>query len=130
MENERDYIARIAEVTDAFLVNNETDSGQKFRITLETMNKDAQRWLDNEWAAPNGNTTPVERAVVVLTQDLIVLLGHASAAGIRSAHLNELAQAAITAAETEVIVDQSHRDYFTHPESPLHGILADNTPES
>ena len=130
MENERGYIAYIAELTGALALIDINDPGQKFRLTLETMAKDAQRWLDNAWAAPNGNTTPIERAIVVLTQDLIVLLGHAANGKIRDQRLIELAQAATDACASEVIVDQAHRDYFTHSDSPLREILATITPES
>ena len=99
------------------------DAKRFFPPTLQTMARDSTRWIENQWKAPNGNTTPIERAIVVLTQDLIVLLGHAANANIQHELITKLATNAIEAVEADIIEDPSHRDYFTHPESPLHAIL-------
>lgn len=130
MPSERGYIEAIARLTASLNAFDWTGKDTRFTFTLDTMAMDAQRWLDNEWATPSGSTTPVERSVVVLTQDLIVLLGHSANAGVRHVLLTELAQTAIDAAAQEIIVDPAHRDYFTHPESPLHAILEDEKSES
>lgn len=125
LETKRDFIALIAEATGALEQQDWVDPSRFFAPTLKAMRGDSARWLENEWLAPNGSTTPVERAIVVLTQDLIVLLGHAANAKIKSEQLTELAGHAVNAAESGIIEDQSHREYFTHPDSPLHAILAD-----
>lgn len=124
MENKRAYVAGLADLTAQLEQVDWDDPDRFFKPTLQAMAKDSARWINNEWLAPNGSTTPVERAIVVLTQDLIVLLGHAANAGLQDDRLAALAQLAIDAAESDVIEDSSHRDFFTHPESPLHGILA------
>jgi hypothetical protein len=123
MQNKRAYIERIAELTVALEKIDADDPDRFFTPTLETMKKDSARWIDNEWLAPNGSTTPVERAIVILTQDLIVLLGHAANSDIKHSLLHDLANAATTAANEGVIEDARHCEYFTDPESPLHTIL-------
>lgn len=125
METKRDFVARIADLTRELEALEWNDPKRFFVPTLQAMARDSKRWIDNEWKAPNGNTTPIERAIVVLTQDLIVLLGHSAHAEIRHKKIHELAQCAIIAAEADLIEDQAHRDYLLHPESPIHGILDD-----
>ena len=127
METKRDFVTLVANITGELDALEWADPNRFFGPTLQTMARDSARWLENEWKAPNGNTTSVERAIVVLTQDLIVLLGHAAKAEIKHQLLNKLAQGAIDAAEAGLIEDQAHRDYFTHPDSPLHTLLTDET---
>ena len=127
MDTQREFLERIAELTKNLEAANLDDPDRFFGPTLQTMAKDSARWLENQWAAPNGSTTPVERAIVVLTQDLIVLLGHAAKSEIRHPVLTELAQTAVDAAKAEVIQDDQQHSYFTHPDSPLHSILADQS---
>mgnify|MGYP006919312137 FL=1 len=88
------------------------DPHQLFTQTLTAMARDAQRWQDDEWRAPNGDTTPIERAIVVLTQDLIVLLGHANNVGIEHDLFHSLRELAEQAVAQHVIEDSSHRAYF------------------
>ncbi|MFP6581621.1 MAG: hypothetical protein VCD00_03605 [Candidatus Hydrogenedentota bacterium] len=125
METKRDFVELIAEATAELEQQDWADPDRFFKPTLEAMSRDSARWLKNEWLAPNGSTTPVERVIVVLTQDLIVLLGHAANANIMNQRLAELAEYAVNAAGSGIIEDQSHSEYFTHPDSPLHAILAD-----
>ncbi len=126
METKQDYVAFLADLTRELDAVGWDDPYRFFGPTLETMARDSARWVENKWKAPNGNTTPVERAVVVLTQDLVVLLGHAVNAEIKHELLSQLAQGAVEAAEAGIIEDQSHRDYFIHTESPFHTLIADN----
>lgn len=123
MSSKREFVSQIAEITGELDALEWNDPNRFFKPTLEAMARDARRWIENEWKAPNGTTTPIERAIVILIQDLIVLLGHAGNAGISHARLRELALNAVQAAESGVIEDQAHQDYFTHPESPLHQLI-------
>lgn len=127
LNSKRDFVEIVANITRELDALEWVDSNRFFTPTLQAMARDSARWLENEWKAPNGNTTPVERAIVVLAQDLIVLLGHASNAGIKHELLNTLAHSAIEAVESDLIEDETHRDYFTHPESPFHEILSEIT---
>jgi hypothetical protein len=124
MKTKREFVSFIAEITAELDALEWNDPKRFFTPTLETMARDSKRWIENEWASPAGTTTPIERAIVILTQDLIVLLGHAGNAGIKHERLTELALGAVEAANTGAIEDSSHFDYFTHPESPLHELIA------
>ncbi len=113
MDNKRDYIEAIARMTAELSTQTWNDPHHLFTPTLEAMTRDAQRWLDTEWKAPNGNTTPIERAIVVLTQDMIVLLGHAHNNEINHPQLDELRSLAQQAVENSIIEDNAHREHFS-----------------
>jgi hypothetical protein len=125
LESKREYVEMVAKLTGELDAIEWNDPYRFFGPTLEAMARDAARWVEHQWKAPDGKTTPVERAIVVLTQDLVVLLGHAVNAEIKHPLLNELARNAIEAAENGIIEDQSHIDYFLHPDSPLHTLITD-----
>lgn len=118
MDNKRTYIETIARITADLSTQSWNDPHHLFAPTLEAMTRDAQRWLDTQWKAPNGNTTPIERAIVVLTQDMIVLLGHAHNNEIQHAQLDALRSLAQQAVEDSVIEDTSHREHFTPEGAP------------
>jgi hypothetical protein len=119
--DKQSYIATIADLTTPLTTQEWNDPHQLFGPTLTAMNKDALRWLDNEWKAPNGNTTPIERAIVVLTQDLIVLLGHAHNNGLTHDNLNALRTLAENAVAQSIIEDTSHREHFSIADSEPQG---------
>ncbi|MFP6597261.1 MAG: hypothetical protein VCC01_07385 [Candidatus Hydrogenedentota bacterium] len=127
METKQDFVAMVADITRELDENEWNDPYRFFGPTLEAMARDSARWIENEWKAGDGSTTPVERAIVVLTQDLIVLLGHSVNAEIKHDLLNKLARVAVNAAEAGLIEDQSHRDYFLLPDSPLQKLIMDVT---
>ena len=126
METKRDYMNLLADLTGKLDAVGFDDPNRFFKPTLETMARDSARWIDNEWKSPNGDTAPIERAIVVLTQDLVVLLGHAVNAKIKHEFLVQLARGAVEAAEADIIEDQSHKEFFLHPDSPMQTLIADN----
>lgn len=124
MKTKGEFILFVAEVSSELDALEWVDPNRFFSPTLEAMARDSGRWVKNEWVSPAGTTTPIERAIMILTQDLIVLLGHAGNAGIKHERLTALALGAVEAAQSGVIQDRAHLDYFTHPESPLHELIA------
>ena len=111
-QDKRAYIEVIAEITGKLSVLEWDDPHRLFTQTLDAMTRDSQRWLDTGWKAPNGDTTPIERAIVVLSQDMIVLLGHAHNLGLEHDLLQELLWQAEKAVDCHVIEDMTHRAYF------------------
>ncbi len=121
----QDFIGELAVITGVLSKHEWTGQSQPFALTLRTMAEDSARWIESGWVSPAGISTPIERAIVVLCQDMIVLLGYGAQAGIQHEELHKLATCAIAATAAGVIVDPTHVAYFTDPESPLHAILSD-----
>ena len=115
------YIESLAQLTAEIEAIKWDDPQQLFTLTLTAMKKDAARWMENEWIAPNGDTTPIERAIVVLTQDMIVLLGHASNIGLEHDLLHSLRELAEKAVAQHIIEDETHRAYFMIIDSETEG---------
>ena len=115
------YIESLAKLTTALSALQWNDPQQLFTLTLTAMTKDAARWLENEWRAPNGDTTPIERAIVVLTQDMIVLLGHANNIGLEHDLFHALREQAEKAVAQHIIEDETHRAYFMIIDSETEG---------
>lgn len=115
------YIESIATITQELSSLQWDDPHQLFTQTLTAMSRDATRWLEDTKQTSNGNTPSLERMTVVLTQDLIVLLGHAQNSQIEHDLLHDLRELAEKAVAQHIIQDQSHRDYFMIIDSETEG---------
>lgn len=116
------YIESLGQQSAALLDLEWNDPHQLFGLTLRAMNKDALRWVENEWRTPQGSGgPPIERAVVVLTQDMIVLLGHAHNLGLEHATLRALRVLAEQAVVEGVIEDAAHRAHFEIVDREMEG---------
>ena len=113
-----EYIEILARETATLLEQEWTENSQLFVLTLRTMTEDAARWVDSGWQTPQGDTIPNERVVVVLTQDLMVLLGHAMQSELKHPALDALVRGAQDAEQAGIIVDPSHRTFFTENFQP------------
>ncbi|PCJ65718.1 MAG: hypothetical protein COA73_02135 [Candidatus Hydrogenedentota bacterium] len=113
METKEAFLSELANITAHLDAENLGDRSGLFRLTLQQMARDARRWLDDQWKTPAGDTTSIERAIQVLGQDLVVLLGHAHEENIQHALLNDLLDTARRAALTGLIEDRAHLEIFS-----------------
>ena len=112
MEGKEDFLTAFTALTQRLSSRELTGPSSLFTLTLQQMAKDSNRWVENGWVTPSGNTPPIEQVIQVLAQDLIVLLNHGAEERIQDDLLEELLQLTGQAAQNGVLEDSTQRTIF------------------